>query len=438
MKTKILFLFLAISTITYSQFWTEKISGFTETSRGINQFNIVDSNIIWATAYDGSAAGANVQSFTKSIDGGANWTVGNINLGPATAGIGIGNIYAHDQNTAWVIGFPNTAFDQKGVWKTTDGGTVWNKQVTATFSDGASFPNVVYFWDANNGFCQGDPVGGYYELYTTTDSGVNWTRVPSGNIPAPLSGEYGYVRQIEVVGNRMWWTTNKGRIFRSDDHGITHVAFQSPISDFGGSSSNGNVSFWDSNNGLLLNNAGLLWKTTDGGQNWVQLTTTGTVFNGAVTCIEGSDIAISVSGATGNSGSSYSIDGGLTWTTIDTGIQHIGVEFKHNIGFTGGFSQNATTPGGLSKYTGTELPLSTSEDTITTFKAYPNPVKDILTIEGMDTITNVTIFNMLGQKVLETSPNQNNVEINMSTFNHGAYFAKVTINNATETMKIVK
>ena len=40
-----------------------------------------------------------------------------------------------------------------------------------------AFPNVVYFWDENIGFAQGDPVDGEYELYTTVDGGENWIEV---------------------------------------------------------------------------------------------------------------------------------------------------------------------------------------------------------------------------------------------------------------------
>ena len=437
MKTKLLLLLLSISLFGYSQDWTVKDSGFTDESAGINQFYIVDSNVVWATAYDGSAAGANYQKFTKSTDGGETWTVGAINLG--NAALSISNICAIDENTAWVAAYASTAFDRGGIWKTTDGGATWAKQASALYNDGASFTNVVHFWDANNGFCQGDPIGGFYELYTTTNGGTTWSRIPSASIPAPLTGEYGYVRQIEVVGDRMWWTTNKGRIYRSDDHGLTFVVYQSPIADFGGAADgtgNGNISFTDENNGILVTSANTIFKTIDGGATWQGVTTSGTFKTGDVSFIPGTQNVMTVSGATDAMGSSYSTDAGTTWTEIDNDVQHIGVEFAHGLGFTGGFTTATRTVGGMFKYSG-DL-LSTKNNTISTFKAYPNPVKNILTIEGNDTITNVSIFNMLGQKVLETTPNQNSTTINMNSLNSGSYFAKVTINGATETMKIIK
>jgi len=78
------------------------------------------------------------------------------------------------------------------------------------------------------------------------------------------------------------------------------------------------------------------------------------------------------------------------------------------------------------------------KDYLYDFIIYPNPVKDILTIEGVDIITNVTLFSLLGQKVLEASPNKATMKLDMSNLNNGTYFAKITINGASQTIKIIK
>ncbi len=447
MKTKLLILFLALTTIGYSQFWTEKSTAFTTASRGLSQITIADSNTAWARAYDGSGGGdtSAEREFTKTTDGGQTWTTGLVDLGIANSGLSFSDFFALDANTAWAVMYGTTIFNRGGIFKTSDGGTTWTKQSTAQYTNGASFPNVVYFWDANNGFCQGDPVGGYYELYTTTNGGVNWTRVPSVGIPSPLSGEYGYVGQIEVLNNRMWWTTNKGRIFISDDQGLTFTAHQSPIPDFGGAApdaprnpglGSGNISFFNENEGLLINQAGAVWKTNDGGQNWISVTTNGNIFPNSFACIEGSTAVISCNITSNNSGSSYSLDSGVTWIDIDT-LQHGGVKAKDGLILSGGFNTDATT-GGIYKYTGMQLPLTTNDNIITTFNAYPNPVKNIFTVEGIDTITNISIFNLLGQNIMEVVPNKNKTELDMSPLNNGTYFVKVTINGTIETMKIIK
>lgn len=317
--------------------WIEQASGFTQVSRGIGHIDIVDANTVWAVAYDGSGGAANVQQFTKTINGGTTWTPQNINVG--NTGLGISMISAIDATTAWLAAFPNAGGQTGGIWKTVNGGANWTRQTTATFSNAASFTNVVHFWDANNGFCQGDPISNEFELYTTTNGGTNWTLVPAANIPAPLSGEYGYVRDIEVVGDVVWFGTNKGRLYHSTNRGLNWSVYQTPETDM----QNAKYSFKDATTGLMVA-GGTVYKTTNAGANWTQLTTTGSVFTSGLTYIEGTDIAFTT-GASGNIGSSYSQDGGVTWNIIDT-EQHTYCEFiSPAIGWSGWFNESASAKG---------------------------------------------------------------------------------------------
>jgi len=82
--------------------------------------------------------------------------------------------------------------------------------------------------------------------------------------------------------------------------------------------------------------------------------------------------------------------------------------------------------------------LSIDEVSFEGFSFYPNPVKDILTLNSPKGINKVSVYNMLGQEVLRTSPNTISRDIDMSAFQSGAYFVKVTINNTTETIRIIK
>jgi PKD repeat protein len=319
--------------------WIKQNSGFTAVSRGINYISIVDPNVVWATAYDGSGSNANVQQFTKTTNGGNTWTPGNINVG--NTNLGISMVHAYDANTAWAAVYPNAAGQTGGIWKTTNGGTTWTRQNTATFNNPASFTNVVYFWDANNGFCQGDPINGEFELYRTTNGGTTWTLVPGGNIPNPLAGEYGYTRQIEVVADTVWFTTNRGRIYRSHNRGLNWTVYQSPINDFGSATTSGNLSFSSGQVGLIVDNSSNVYKSTNGGATWTTLTTTGTISTVGLCFIEKTNIAFT----TGLTGSSYSQDGGVTWNIIDTD-QHLYVEFTNpSVGWSGWFNASSTKDG---------------------------------------------------------------------------------------------
>lgn len=72
------------------------------------------------------------------------------------------------------------------------------------------------------------------------------------------------------------------------------------------------------------------------------------------------------------------------------------------------------------------------------FKYYPNPTNDKLHLRAQNNIQNVSVYNMLGQEVLRTAPNAVENDVDMSALQTGAYFVKVTINNITETVRVVK
>lgn len=89
--------------------------------------------------------------------------------------------------------------------------------------------------------------------------------------------------------------------------------------------------------------------------------------------------------------------------------------------------------------TGADDPLGVNDVTIETFKAYPNPVTDIVTIEGNAPIDSVEIVNQLGQNVLDVDVNSTfNNQINLSKLNTGIYFVKVKSASKIQTLQILK
>ncbi len=313
--------------------WMIQNTGFTATSTGVGHIDIVDINTAWAVAYDGTGGGANIQAFSKTTNGGTTWTPQTINVG--NTGLGISMISAIDATTAWLVAYPNATGQTGGVWKTTNGGTSWTRQASATYTNASSFTNVVHFWDANNGFCQGDPINGEFELYTTTNGGTNWTLVPGANIPNPLATEYGYVRDIEVIGDTVWFGTNLGRLYHSTNKGLNWSVYQTPETDMG----NANYSFKNGMEGIL-ETGGVIYKTTNAGATWTLTTTTGSVFSAGLCWVEGTDVVFST-----GTGSSYSEDGGLNWNIVDTD-QHTYVEFINpSVGWSGAFTVSPTEHG---------------------------------------------------------------------------------------------
>lgn len=313
--------------------WIIQNTGFSATSTGVGHIDIVDINTAWAIAYDGTGGGANIQAFTKTTNGGTTWTPQTINVG--NTGLGISMISAIDATTAWLVAYPNAAGQTGGIWKTINGGTSWTRQASATYTNANSFTNVVHFWDANTGFCQGDPINGEFELYTTTNGGTTWTLVPGANIPNPLTGEYGYVRDIEVIGDTVWFGTNLGRLYHSVNKGLNWSVYQTPETDMG----NANYSFKNGTEGIL-ETGGIIYKTTNAGANWTQITTTGSVFSSGLCWVEGTDVVFST-----GTGSSYSEDGGVNWNIVDTD-QHTYVEFINpTVGWSGAFTVSPSEHG---------------------------------------------------------------------------------------------
>lgn len=335
--------------------WVEQASGFWEASRGIDYVCAVDENVVWAKNYDGSGAGAAVQEFTRTIDGGENWEADVIFGAPDEGDLAM--IFGLDADHAWV---PIHSGDPQGIWATTDGGDTWTRQTTADYNGVGSFPNIVHFWDENNGWCQGDPVDGYYEMYTTTDGGNNWIRVPTENIPAPYSGEYGVVGYYDVVGDTIWWGTANAyplRVFKSTDRGYTWTAADTPFD----SGAYIDVRFKDQMNGLAMDKTadgvGPIAETSDGGATWSLISYTGTCYNADFDYVPGTDNMYVSTGVFTNDpllqGASYSLDGGHSWTTWPEmeGTQLYGTDWiEGGIGWAGSFNVDEYT-GGIYKYT---------------------------------------------------------------------------------------
>ncbi|MDP2159715.1 MAG: GEVED domain-containing protein [Flavobacterium sp.] len=82
--------------------------------------------------------------------------------------------------------------------------------------------------------------------------------------------------------------------------------------------------------------------------------------------------------------------------------------------------------------------LSTGGFDLTNFSAYPNPVKDVFNFAYSNTISDLVIYNLLGQQVLATKPNATQGQVDMSSFPNGTYLVKVTSENQIKTIKVIK
>ena len=75
---------------------------------------------------------------------------------------------------------------------------------------------------------------------------------------------------------------------------------------------------------------------------------------------------------------------------------------------------------------------------VSSFNFFPNPVNNVLTIKAQASIDSITVYNMLGQAVVRSTPNTTDSTVDMSALQTGAYFVQVSINNTVKTVRVIK
>ena len=106
------------------------------------------------------------------------------------------------------------------------------------------------------------------------------------------------------------------------------------------------------------------------------------------------------------------------------------------------FFFNFNSPGAGESYYFDDVKLNTnlslqnfSNDKINIF---PNPANDLITISSDKLIEAISLYNVLGQEVISSRPNNNNQTIDISTINSGVYIVKTTIAGVTSSSRVVK
>ena len=82
--------------------------------------------------------------------------------------------------------------------------------------------------------------------------------------------------------------------------------------------------------------------------------------------------------------------------------------------------------------------LSVNDVNMINVSIYPNPTSNNINIQSEEQITNVVIYNTLGQTVRNVSPDATNFSVNTSNLDAGTYFAVLSTENASKTVKFIK
>ena len=179
----------------------------------------------------------------KSVDGGSNWKeIPGFEKSERIASIAI-NPNNTDEVYVGVLGALWSDSEDRGVYKTTDGGKTWNKILYVSPSTGAADvimdpknPNVLYasMWEFRRtgwGFNSG---GLNSALYKSTNGGTSWNKIhsgfPSGKLgriaiamaPSDSNILYSVLETEEPSKNGLWKSTNAGQTWEhlNNDFGL--------------------------------------------------------------------------------------------------------------------------------------------------------------------------------------------------------------------------
>ena len=290
--------------------WRLVDTGTTDHFRGLS---VVSRRVAWLGGYNGVVL--------RTVDGGRTW----INASPAGASaLQFRDIEAFSATRAVAMA-AGSGTDSR-LYVTSDGGHTWSLAYQNTNPE--AFFDCMAFFNPRHGLVLSDPVDGKFRILSTRDGGRSWTVLPNAGMPPALSGEAGFAASGEcltTVGNDAWFGSGGStvaRVFSSRDRGLTwHVAntpivagptagvfalaFRNPVTgvatggDFANPTAAANVAALSMRRGP--------WFSPPSGPAG---------YRSGVTWVPHTRATVIAVGLTG---SDVSYDGGLHWSTFDTG-----------------------------------------------------------------------------------------------------------------------
>ena len=283
-----------------------------------------DPNVIYAGMGESCIRGnvAHGDGVYRSDDGGKTWRHGGLGDSRHIARV---RVHPRDANLVYaaVLGHLYGPNEERGVFRSSDGGRTWTRSLfrgdragAADLSMDATNPRVLYaaIWEAYrtpSELSSGGPRSG---LFKTTDGGDSWVELTDNRgLPGGLKGRIG-VTASPALPDRVWAIieAEEGGIFRSDDAGTTwarlndeHEPRQRPFYY--------SHIFADPADAETVYVANLdLWKSTDGGRTFAKRSAPHGDHHDL--WIDRNDPRRIIDGSDG--GASVSLTGGDTWSTI--------------------------------------------------------------------------------------------------------------------------
>ncbi|UOQ99788.1 T9SS type A sorting domain-containing protein [Hymenobacter sp. 5317J-9] len=429
----------------------------------------VSPTVAWTTAEENSSSGVANFFFRTNNAAGDQFDFDAITAVGANASYESANISGVSATTA-VVG-KYGASGGGDILRTTNGGLSWTRTTTnAQFPQAnGGFLDFVHMFDANVGVAVGDPVGGYFEIYRTTDGGATWNRIPQTAVLNPFTGEAALVRSYFALGNTIWFggaslgTNDQEYVYKSTDRGITWTkSAPTPLTE-----TISKIAFKDANNGIAYNvkvtgtdvTAVNVIRTSDGGATWQTITpvnnATGSFFRYDIDAVNGRYYSVgqrfpaSSPAVAADFGSSYSTDG-INWTNMNNSQGFFAMDLIPGTGTAvaqgyAGAATDAAGSGGI--YKATILNSATRDAALqNALTVYPNPSNTgVFNVDLGSTLkgdAQMTVVDAMGRQVKSQAINATTVgskafNVDLSNEKAGVYTLQFRTEAGIATQKVV-
>jgi len=294
-----------------------------ELSIGDITFDPSNPNIVYAGTGDPNMPSNvfNGDGIYKSTDAGETWQ----HLANSPAAI-VSKIIVHptDPNILWtaIMGNPYVRDNQRGIYKSTDGGNTWQQVLFVSDQAGASDlvqssvnPQIMYasFWDRIRNNFESVIYGPHAKVYKSTDGGNTWVQL-GGGLPTGIMGRTGlaisWTNPNKVYALFMDSLSTPGSLHKTIDGGaswtpVNIIQLEDACSDFGWYFGKIRTSPTDDEELYFL--AIQMWKKPAGNTSW---------FNAGSGHADSHDLIFTQSGRRywSNDGGVYRNDGQASWT----------------------------------------------------------------------------------------------------------------------------
>ena len=216
----------------------------------------------------------------KSTDAGKTWTHLGLKDAQQIGGLAID---PKNENRVFVaaLGHPYGPNEERGVYRTIDGGKTWERVLYKDENTGAiqvtidpKNPNIVYadMWAGRQGPWENGAWNGKESgLFKSTDGGTTWKKLTTDCQQQNRDWEeldFALLHLIQTECMQLWMQEEMGGIYRSDDAGETWKRMVNDNRYWGRASDFAEVKVDPKNADIVYWANVVTWKSIDGGKTW--------------------------------------------------------------------------------------------------------------------------------------------------------------------------